>query len=112
MKKLIMVLFFMLIVTTCGTTKQTSSWKNIGTNGIMVETIDDTINMVEFYKLCKKDTLLSDFDNWVRYQYRDGKEEMIEQWFYIKETDTNSYYIVTRITDTTFRFTNRKIIQK
>ena len=112
MKKFIMVLFFMLVVTTCGTYRQAPSWTNIGTDGIMVETIDDTINIQEFYELCKKDTIVANFDNWVRYQYRDGRQEAIEQWFYIKETDTNSYFIITRITDSTFRFTNRKIIKK
>lgn len=107
-----MVFFFMFVVTTCGTYRQQTSWKDIGTNGVMVETVDDTIGMKEFHELCKKDTLVADFNNWVQFKYADGRQERVEQWFYIKETDTNSYFIITRITDSTFRFTNRRIIQK
>ncbi len=109
MKKLIMVIICMFLTITCGTYRKSVSWKNIGTDGAMYELMDDTLNIEDFRMFCQKDTLAADLENWVRFNYYDGEQEKIEQWFYIKHTDTNTFYILTKITDSTYRLTVRNI---
>lgn len=104
-----MVIICMLLSITCGTYKKNTSWKDIGTNGDMYEMVDDTIGVREFEELCMKDTLAANLENWVRFNYYDGEREKLEQWFYIKNTDTNTFYILTKITDSTYRVTIRQI---
>ena len=109
MKKVILVVICMLLSITCGTYKKSVSWKDIGTDGDMYEIIDDTIGIREFEEICLKDTLVADLENWVKFNYYDGEQNVVEQWFYIKDTDTNTFYILAKITDTTYRMTIRQI---
>lgn len=104
-----MVLVCMFLTVTCGTYKKNTSWMNIGNDGVMYEVIDDTLNLEEFYKFCERDTLALNLENWVRFEYFDGNQEQMEQWFYIKSTDTNTFYVLTKVTDSTYRLTVRGI---
>lgn len=109
MKKLILIILCMFISITCGTYRKSTSWKNIGTDGGMYEIVDDTLDVAAFNAFCKKDTLASNLENWVRFNYYDSEQKQVNQWFYIKNTDTNTFYILTKITDSTYRLSVRHI---
>lgn len=111
MKKIVFLIVCMLTIITCGTYTNTTSWTDVGTDGVMVEIMDKEITQKEFEELCLKDTLASDLNNWVRFGFPDEENKLLEQWLYIKDTDTNTFYVITPLTDSTYRFTIRTIKQ-
>ena len=111
MKKLIFLILASFMLLTCGSYRQSIAWKHIGTDGIMIETLDSMITIDGFYKICEKDTLSTNLKKWVKTFYYDYDEKLITQWGYIKDTDTNKIYVLTQYEcDTLYNINIRKII--
>ena len=110
MKRFITVVTLMLFIIGCSTLRP--EWTKIGKDGVMLEITDDTVSLDGFKMLCEKDTLATDLNQWVSFSYTDYNNKIIEQWLYIKDTDTNTVYILSAVTDSTYRFVKRTIIEE
>lgn len=110
MKKIITLIICVFIFITCGSLKTNTLWKNIGIDGFMIEDVDKVINHLEFNILCEKENISHNIENWVQISYGDYHGGTVEQWLYIKDTDTNRIYILSKYTDSTYVIKIRNII--
>lgn len=105
MKKVLFLMISIMIVIAYGTyAKAFSDNEGKKTECSVDKIIDKEITQKEFNELSLKDTLISNPKNWIRIGNTSENEILAEPWFYIKEIDTNTVYIITRITDSTYRF--------
>lgn len=111
MKKLIITLLVTFIFVTCGNYKKITTWKSVGFEGYMIETVDEVLTKKQFYEFCLADTLSSNLNEWYLMSYYDEEQKRIDQWLYIKDTDTNKFYIITKEGENEFRLNVRKIIE-
>ena len=98
----------MLLFVTCGPAKHT--WKNIGTDGFMVEIFNGKIEYSDFLKRCELDTLSTDLSEWLEMGFYNSDYKLTKQWVYIKDTDTNRVYVLTFSPDSTYFLDIRDII--
>lgn len=110
MKRIIVLIITAFIFVTCGNLKRATSWKNIGVDGYMTETFGDNISLTDLYLICERDTLSTNLDDWNKMSYYDDDKNLINQWMYIKTTDTNTIYILLQENDSTYDISIRKII--
>ena len=110
MKKILALIIFTFISITCGSLKTSTSWKNVGMDGYMVEEVDKIVSIKELYQICEKENLTTDLKKWGAISYKDDMGEVVSQWFYIKDTDTNKFYLLTKDTDSTFTIKIRNIM--
>ena len=110
MKRIIIVIALCFITITCGTYKKTPSWSDIGTDGNMLESVEKTVSTQELYEICHEENLSTNLNKWARILYFDNDGAAISQWFFIKDTDTNKFYLLTKDTDSTFTIRIREII--
>lgn len=107
MKRLLFFLIILFTFTTCGTQKK---WSDIGTDGSLVQVLDSTVKIDYLKELYQKDTVSSNLNNWLEMGFYDNKRQVKQQWLYIKDTDTNKIYVLTKETDSTYRINIRTII--
>lgn len=110
MKKIISLIIFAFISITCGSLKTSTSWKNVGMDGYMIQEIDTIVSIKELYRICEKEKLSTNLNDWAAISYKDDMGKAVAQWFYIKDTDTNKFYILTKDTDSTFIIKIRNIM--
>lgn len=103
-----MVLMFMFI--TCGPTKHVKTWRDIGTDGTMIEIFDEKITYDEFVKICRKDTISTDLEYWMEMDFFHEGRKITKQWLYIKDTDTNRVYVLTMKPDSSYILNIRNVI--
>lgn len=103
-----MVLMFMFI--TCGPTKHVKTWRDIGTDGTMIEIFDEKITYDEFVKICRKDTISTDLEYWMEMDFFHEDRKITKQWLYIKDTDTNRVYVLTMKPDSSYFLNIRNVI--
>jgi hypothetical protein len=111
MKKLIAVVLATFIFVTCGNYKKVTTWTSTGFDGYMIETVDEVITKNQFYHFCIVDTLSTDLNEWYPMTFYDDEQNKIDQWLYVKDTDTNKFYILTKEGEDTFRLNIRRIIE-
>lgn len=109
MKKIITLIIFTFIFITCGSLKTSTSWTTVGVDGYMIEDIDKIVTIKELYRICENENLSTNLNDWARISYRDEEGDAVSQWFYIKDTDTNRFYLLTKDTDSTFNIKIREI---
>lgn len=109
MKKLIVIIVLCFATITCGTYRNTN-WVNIGTDGKMVENVEKTVSLKELYQICEKERISVNLNEWANIAYYDNNGVPVSQWFFIKDTDTNKFYLLTKDTDSTFILKIREII--
>lgn len=109
MKKILLIIVFLFTFVTCGTYKK-ANWEKIGTDGSMVEVFNKKVSIEEFKTICVKDTVSYELEDWLNMVFYNSKREAHEQWLYIKDTDTNKVYVLTKDTDSTFFLNIRTII--
>lgn len=110
MKKIIALIIFSFISITCGSLKTSTSWKEVGVDGYMVEEIDKVVSVKELYQICEKENLSTNLKEWAAISYRDESGEAVAQWFYIKDSDSTKFYVLTKDTDSTFTIKIRNIM--
>lgn len=108
MKRLIAIIVLCFVTITCGTYRS-ANWKNIGTDGSMIETVEKRVSIKEMYQICEKENLSTNLNEWARISYYDNDTVLVSQWFFIKDTDTNKFYLLTKDTDSTFIIKIREI---
>ena len=112
MKRLILSLIFIFTFTTCGLNKQiANNWETINSKGSLIEIYDKVIDSTEFVMVCNCDTVSANLDEWFKMWYRTYNGDIVEQWLFIKDTDTNTVYILTKQTDSTYNLNIRKIVE-
>ena len=108
MKKILLFLFIFFTFVTCGPTRHT--WKNIGTDGQMIEIFNAKVDSMEFVRICLKDTVSTNLDEWLEMGFYNVDYKLTRQWIYIKDTDTNRVYVLTMKPDSTYILDIRDII--
>lgn len=113
MKRLIFCLIIIMTFTTCGLYKHaTNNWETIGTDGAMFEIYNQNIDSTTLVMLCQQDTLSSDLSDWLKMGFHTFDGKIMEQWLYIKDTNQNTTYVLTKQNDSTYNLSIRTIINK
>ena len=112
MKRLICFLIMAFSVCTCGLYKHTTNnWETIGAKGNLLEIYNHVVDSSEFINICMVDTLSFNLEDWSKMGYYTYDNKLIEQWLYIKESDINKMYILTKQTDSTYNLNIRIVIK-
>lgn len=102
----IAIIIFMTF--SCGVIK--STWSDIGKDGTMINDYNEVVCLEDFNRICIKDTVSTDLKDWLELCFYNNKNEIVRQWIYIKESDTNKVYVATQQNDS-IRLNIRKVIE-